>query len=354
MQRFYLIPLTALLTLGMLALCNGTAQAGAQPRETGFQNLHIPASGQGRALSGAIWYPTDNKTGISPQLVADNAAFVGQKVIIDAKPDDQRHPLVVLSHGFGGNWRNQAWLATSLVRAGYIVAAINHLGTTSRDLEPVKGARLWQRPADISHVITALEQDAQWAAHIDSSDITAIGHSLGGWTVLELAGARMDADKMVQDCQIHPDLAACDVMRDFAIGKTATDRIKLAQDRRDPRIKRVVSLDLGLAPGFSKESLAHITIPVLIIAAGSPNPKVPVALESRDLFDHLPAQYRQLSVLDQAAHFSFLQTCKPNAITLLEEEKPDDGIICKDGLKGDRPRLHKEVTQQVLAFLARH
>ncbi|OKH86600.1 hypothetical protein LF95_21815 [Thalassospira sp. TSL5-1] len=340
--------------LGASSLFCSNAHADQPRHETGFQKLEIPASDQGRALSGAIWYPTENVTHTTATLIADNAAFVGEKAIIDAAPDAQPHPLIVLSHGFGGNWRNQAWLATSLAQAGYIVAAINHPGTTSRDLEPLKGARLWQRPADISHLVTALEQDARWAPHIDTSDISAIGHSLGGWTVLELAGARMDADKMAQDCQRHPELAACDVVRDFAIGKTATDRTNLEQNLRDPRIKRVISLDLGLARGFSEDSLGHITIPTLVIAAGSPNPKLPAKLESRYLFDHLPAKYRTLIVLENAAHFSFLQSCKPNAINLLEAEKPGDGIICKDGVKSDRPQIHQEVTQQVLAFLARH
>ncbi|RCK43857.1 hypothetical protein TH25_20630 [Thalassospira profundimaris] len=348
------IPFLALLILGISALSCTQAHADQPRHKTGFQKLEIPASDQGRALSGAIWYPTENGSHTAATLIADNAAFVGEEVIMDAATDAPPHPLVVLSHGFGGNWRNQIWLATSLVQAGYIVAAINHPGTTSRDLEPVKGARLWQRPADISHLITALERNTQWGAHIDTSDISAIGHSLGGWTVMELAGARMDADKMAQDCQHHPELAACDVVRDFAVGKTATDRRKLKQDLRDPRIKRVISLDLGLARGFSNDSLAHITIPTLVIAAGSPNPKLPAKLESRYLFDHLPAKYRTLTVQENAAHFSFLQTCKPNAINLLEAEKPGDGIICKDGLKGDRRQIHQEITQQVLAFLARH
>ncbi len=347
MRRFFLM---SVLILGLFAIQFSPAHA----REPGFQKLDIPANAPLRALAGVIWYPADNATPQPATLIADNAAFVGQRAIIDAIPDKTRHPLVILSHGFGGNWRNQAWLATALVRAGYIVAAINHPGTTSRDLEPGKGALLWQRVRDISHVISALEDHALWSGHIDRENITVIGHSLGGWTALEVAGARMDADKMARDCQTHPDLAACDVVRDFAIGKTETDRIKLAQDLRDTRVKRVVSLDLGLARGFSDRSLADIKIPVLIIAAGSPNPKIPAELESQYLFDHLPAKFRQISVIKNAAHFSFLQSCKPNAIALLEEDTPGDGIICLDGINGDREALHRAAIKQILAFLAQH
>lgn len=337
------------LVLGLIAIQFSPAHA----QEPSFQKLEIPADAPFRALAGAIWYPAA-ATSHPVSLIADNAAFVGQRALVDAMPDNTRHPLVVVSHGFGGNWRNQAWLATTLVRAGYIVAAINHPGTTSRDLEPATGALLWQRAGDISHVISELEGHALWSGHIDRENITVIGHSLGGWTALEVAGARMDADKMTRDCENHPDLAACDVVRDFAIGKTTAERTKLAQDMRDPRIKRVVSLDLGLARGFSEDSLAHINIPVLIIAAGSPTPKVPSELESRYLFDHLPAKFREISVFKNAAHFSFLQLCKANAIALLEDDTPGDGIICKDGINGDRTRIHHAVSQRILAFLAQH
>ena len=37
---------------------------------------------------------------------------------------------------------------------------------------------------------------------------------------------------------------------------------------RDPRIRAFVSLDLGMAQGFTRESLAEVSIPALLIGAG--------------------------------------------------------------------------------------
>jgi len=85
-----------------------------------------------------------------PELIADNAVFVGALAVQNAPVVAGEPPLVVLSHGYDGNWRNQVWLASALARLGYIVAAVNHPGTTSKDRSPAAAAQLWQRPRDVS------------------------------------------------------------------------------------------------------------------------------------------------------------------------------------------------------------
>ncbi|EGJ20323.1 hypothetical protein RSWS8N_19224 [Cereibacter sphaeroides WS8N] len=41
--------------------------------------------------------------------------------------------MVLLSHGYSGLWRNQAWLAEKLAHAGFIAVAFNQPGTTFGD-----------------------------------------------------------------------------------------------------------------------------------------------------------------------------------------------------------------------------
>ena len=79
----------------------------------------------------AVWYPSTSTA--QPKLIADNLVFIGVRAVPDAAPTPGKHPVVVLSHGYGGNWGKQAWLASALARQGYIVAAVNHPGTTSQD-----------------------------------------------------------------------------------------------------------------------------------------------------------------------------------------------------------------------------
>lgn len=51
-------------------------------------------------------------------------------------------------------------------------------------------------------------------------------------------------------------------------------------------------------------------------------------------------------------HFSFMQRCKPDAVVLIEEETPGDGIVCKDGGSRSRDEIHREIAFLVSSFLA--
>ncbi len=322
----------------------------ASPNAVGFQEITIAAAKGNRALAGVIWYPTGDKT--PPVSVGENPVLIGQMVQPNARALTGAYPLVVMSHGYGGNWRNQGWLATALAQSGYVVAAINHPGTTSRDVTAKIGSALWLRPRDISHLITSLLENPAWSAHIDTTNITVIGHSLGGWTALELAGARMDMDRIDADCKLHPEFAACDGIAALEVGHKTADRKKLAANLKDERIRAAISLDIGLARSFTPESLAAIDIPVLVIAAGALNPQIPKELESGYLIAHLPTALQQYYALPGAAHFSFLPECKPNAVALLEEDVPGDGIICLDGdTESDRSALHQQTITIIRDFL---
>ncbi len=57
--------------------------------------------------------------------------------------------------------------------------------------------KLWQRPLDVSLVITDLLHDPLWGPLIDPARIGVTGHSQGGFTSLWVAGARINADKFM-------------------------------------------------------------------------------------------------------------------------------------------------------------
>ena len=187
---------------------------------------------------------------------------------------------------------------------------------------------------------------------IDQEHIVAIGHSLGGFTVMLLGGARFNPKQFARDCKVHAALASCQVWRLLQAGKTQEDQSALALAQRDPRIKAVVSLDLGLARGFTRESLRALPVPAFIIAAGAPNPSLPAALESHAMWKKLPAHTAYLEIPD-ATHFSFLQSCQPDAKHLLREGPPEDRDICQDA-QGARRRsdIHEQIVLAILQFLA--
>ncbi|MEZ5934813.1 MAG: alpha/beta hydrolase [Alphaproteobacteria bacterium] len=309
----------------------------------GFRQITIDTGGS-RPLNVALWYPTGDDA--SAETVGENRAFFGIPTVPDATPDPRSHPLVVLSHGYGGTWRNLSWLAAVLVEHGFAVAAPDHPGTTFFDRDPAQAAKLWERPHDLSRTIDAVLADPGLAGPVDPGRIAAIGHSLGGWTVAALAGARFDPQLFAQDCDDNAGLRACTLSEELGLTDPA-----LGQDLRDPRVKAFVTLDLGLARGFLPESLAAVTVPALVFGAGIDIGGMPAALESGWLAEHLPGETTHLVMIPDAMHFSFMQLCKPGAEAMIEKEDPGDGIVCRDGEHRGRAAIHDEVAARIISFL---
>ena len=333
----------------LLLLCLATSAVADTP-PIGFHTTTLPDPQNKRPLEMVVWYPSS--TTATAQLIADNPVFVGALAVRDAPVAAGEHPLVVISHGFRGNWGNQVWLASALAHKGYIVAAVNHPGTTSKDTNPQAAAQLWQRPADLSRAIdTILAQPQQFGA-VAKGQIAVVGHSLGGWTALEIAGARFDPERFDQDCKVHTKLASCSVYQQINPASTPAAKARLAADLRDERVTSIVSLDLGQSRGMTDASLAALPVPTLVIAAGVPSADLPAELESADLARRLPKASNRYVEISDASHFSFMAVCKPGAVALIEEASPGDGMICADGDGGrSRELIQQQVTTLISEFL---
>lgn len=157
--------------------------------------LSQTSAAQTRAAPGAV----ADTTG------AEGAEIAGRHVSIwrPASASAGRAPLVMFSHGFHGSSTQSASLMRALARAGYLVIAPAH-----KDARPGVIGRLLDRPdvgfgkpedwtptmyrdrgEDITAIVGAMKGDPQWAAAVEWSQVALAGHSLGGYTVLGLAGA---------------------------------------------------------------------------------------------------------------------------------------------------------------------
>ncbi|HAZ75800.1 MAG TPA: lipoprotein signal peptide [Enterobacteriaceae bacterium] len=335
-----MFPRIFLFTFTMLIGCMAHA-------ETAFRQLTLQKESD-RPLNVALWYPT-LQSGM-PASVGDNIVFIGTQALRDAKPAPGKHPLLLVSHGYGGSWRNLNWVAQRMSAQGYIVAAVDHPGTTTHNRNPKAAQQLWQRPQDLRRTLDAILTAPALAGEVDNTRIAAVGHSLGGWTVLELAGARFAADRFIADCQNHSVLSSCKLLHTLGIDQPLAAE-RLAEDARDPRIKAVVSLDLGLARGFTPASLKQISIPVLIMAAQADSDALPARLESGHLAAFIPAAWQRYIRVEGATHFSFMQLCKPGAAALIEQEAPGEGIVCQDGGTVSRSDIHQHLADEMGAFL---
>ncbi|AWD22618.1 alpha/beta hydrolase family protein [Fuscovulum blasticum] len=140
-----------------------------------------------RPLTVELWYPAaaPGAGGANyPTLLRDGhrAVVLHGSAGRDAEPAAGDFPLVILSHGYPGNRLFMGHFGEHLASHGYRVASIDHLDSTYGDAAYLANngltSTLVHRPGDVAAV----------AAELGGS-YAVIGHSMGGYGALVLAGA---------------------------------------------------------------------------------------------------------------------------------------------------------------------
>jgi predicted dienelactone hydrolase len=351
--------------LALLVVLAVAATAAAQPNpRVGFANrtFHPTAvrnwrGAEARELHCVIWYPAVNSAIETPQIIGppDAPLFEAGSAMPHAEfaPSLAKLPLIVLSHGTGGSAMQMAWLGTALARAGFIAVAVDHPGNNGTASYTAEGFVLWwERATDLSEVIDGILADADIGSHVDPTRIGAAGFSLGGYTVLELAGAQTDVGVLYSMCHQHPDLPTCHVpeMRDFGspdeilatVRKSSAESLARSADSfLDKRVKAVFAIAPALSFTQTTDSLRAIRIPVEI-AVGAADPIAP----PKDNADYLRANIhgaRETTLPGNAAHYNFLDTCTAAGKARLP-------ILCTDGPGVDRDAIHTQVANLAATF----
>ena len=256
------------------------------------------------------------------------------------------HPLLVFFHGTNGNTRSIAWLSAALATRGYIVVSANHPGSTSLDVSEESVLQTWLQASDGSFLIDELLASSQFGPSIDVERIGSIGFSLGGYSALAIAGARLRIDELQAFCREAPEEATCELFPNALYGPSVKGEPQ-NRDVADPRIRAAVSLAPGFVPALDRMSLTAIDAPVLVIA-GSADEMLPVARHARLLAGRLKrGEYAELSY---ASHFSFLGVCTEGARELLREDGAE--FLCDDLGVERRAAVHARVIRYVESFLA--
>ncbi len=338
----------ALLLAPLSGLPAAAQEASPSAPIPGHERLDIAAPLRGAPLKASVWYPTPGQT--YRAFIGDNAIFIGAPAFMGAPYPAGKLPLVLISHGSGGNIDSLSWLANGLTAQGFIVAGVNHPGSTSGDSSPRRSVRHWERAQDVRALLDGLLADPDLGPHIDTSHISALGFSLGGVTAMTLAGARPDRDAFARYCAV-PAEGKKDCLF-FSKGGVAFDQLPKApfeQDLRDPRLSKVVAVDPALAKVYTPDSLKGITVPVEVVSLGDP---VWEAVEVGPTGGNFAARIPHFvhETIAPADHYSFLALCKPAAPELLKAEGEDP--ICTDPAGADRAEVHRQVIARVGRFLA--
>jgi dienelactone hydrolase len=129
----------------------------------------------------------------------ETATLGGRKVDIWRPSGSGAAPIIIFSHGYLGCGRQSTFLTQALADAGYLVVAPQHADSLCGQHLSLPEVPFWQpqnwsdstyrdRRDDIVAVIAALHRDPAFASKIDWTKLGLMGHSLGGYTVLGLAG----------------------------------------------------------------------------------------------------------------------------------------------------------------------
>ena len=335
----------AFIGLGTWGVAYATAPAYQGAIGITYAEAFAPARGQN--VDFYIWYPA--QPGGRAVRVGGNGVFHGTPAGRRAPHAGDAYPLIVMSHGAGGNAGQFGWIASALAQAGYVVVLPNHPGSTSGNASAKAAVRVWERPQDISAVLDHITGTPQDYPYIDTTRIAALGCSAGGYTAMALSGARVDVDALQGFCD-HTDhgMSDCAFLARGGIDLHALDLSPAAQNLKDPRIKAAVIIDPGIVETLTAESLSAVDIPMLVINLGD-EPAIPLGVYARPAAKLIPAA--RYALVEDATHFSFLAQCtEKGAAILAREGEPDP--LCADAGGRDRAAIHEELKQMIPRYLA--
>jgi predicted dienelactone hydrolase len=328
--------------------------AGEAMRTTNSQSAALRNHGN-PTLRILVWYPaTASETEFDIGPPGTPIFLTGRVAAAAPFADAARHPLILLSHGFGGVARQLTWLGAPLARHGYVVVAVDHPGTNGRDGVTAEGVSApWERAGDLTAALNLVLADPALAPHIDPARIGVAGFSLGGFTAALEAGARVDFDHFTKFCKGPERDAICNPQLEFphqinqaeilARPEMRDIAARQSNDFRDPRVKAAFLIAPALAQALDKSSLPRIDIPVEILL-GDADPIAPPKTNGEFLAHMIPAA--RLKLLPGVGHYDFLSECTPAGAQL---SKP----LCTDGPGTIRAQTHATTVAEAIAFFGR-
>jgi predicted dienelactone hydrolase len=232
-----------------------------------------------RRLKLEVWYPavvpqgkeeiiTYNEsrgTPGDPKKPFIQYSFSG-RALRDGAPvtNDAPYPLIIVSHGYVGSRLLMTYLTENLASKGYIVVAIDHMESTYNDAGGFQSTLL-NRSGDILFVLDQIAQmgksgsNSFLAGIVDATNTGLIGYSMGGYGVLNAAGAGYSAQIIKMFGALSGGSRAIEIL--------TADNPEYKK-RYDNRIKAVVAFaPWGMERGaWDSESLKGLTVPVLFVA----------------------------------------------------------------------------------------
>lgn len=326
------------LTIAVLATTELTAQG------VGISEFTIEAPHHAHDMQMAVIFPAGDGKEV---MFADNAVFYGTSVLENATPAPGKFPVVLLSHGWGGNYSRMAWLSAKLVKRGAIVVAVNHPNSTTFDIEFETAFNHWTRAQDLSIALDYVLKDGVFASIIDETRVYATGFSYGGWTALSLAGVKGSRDGFLDYCIVAgPGSQFCAELADAGVDISAIEQSSYETSYKDSRVVAVAAIDPGLTWSLKREDVQDLEAPLLLVGLGGAGDRLHATDTSAtgSNFEVLVPE-ASVKIFAPATHFTALGVCKPAGEAILKEENDDP--VCTDPAGTNRTLILNLISEAV-------
>ena len=285
------------------------------PDHVGCRTLEIADTPLGLTFPLLVLYPSN--TPGQPENIGPYTL----EVALDAPSKPGPLPLVLISHGTGGSPLTHRLLAHALARQGFVVGLprhhANHRDDNSWHNTP---DNLVARPRHLSLAIDGLL--AEFGAALRPDWVALIGHSLGGYTGLALAGGRPGS-----------------LPHEHADG--TPQRIPVVPDAR---VRALVLLAPATVWYRAAAALRNVRVPILLLMGEKDEwtPDFHAQIVLQGVVDRQQVQHH---VIENAGHYSFLSPFPP--------ERTDPAFPPSQDPPGfDRAQFQPALQAEILAFLS--
>ncbi|BAZ01472.1 hypothetical protein NIES37_54730 [Tolypothrix tenuis PCC 7101] len=225
-------------------------------------------------------------------------------------------PVIVISHGLGTDSSNFRYLATHLASYGFALVVPNHSDAeqlrspiNNKTIEVTQADEFTNRPLDVKYILNQLEaanqSDSRFRGKLNLQQVGVFGQSLGGYTALALAGAKINFEQLQRDCQ--PKLLE-DTWNMSLLLQCRALALKNGQsgeeiNLRDERVKAAIAVNPITSSIFGKAGLSQVKIPVMLVGS-SDDTVAPALFEQIVPFSWFANSQKYLVMLIGASHFS--------------------------------------------------
>ena len=226
-------------------------------------------------------------------------------------------PLVIIAPGLNTNWRNFTYIAEHLASYGFGVAAINFPGTNSQRVNAVlKGLdtppsdNQWiEQPKIITRLLDEIEDKSQtnpiWQGKLNLQKVGIIGQSLGGYTAMAIAGAKVNWQHLEKECRSWQDSSRINLNPSLYWQCQSIAAPPPTTNLQDQRIVAAIAINPVTNPVFDRSGINQFDLPLMIVA-GDKDLFAPALDEQIEPFTWLPEIAKYLVLVKNSTHFSFI------------------------------------------------